>query len=116
MAIDPTQLELVIVESPYAGDVEVHVEYARRAMADSLKRGEAPFLSHLLYTQVLDDGDVNQRAHGIAAGFAWGLAASHRVFYVDYGWSMGMRAGRDQAAKMAQSTDIRRIGKNHHGR
>ena len=46
-------MRFVIVESPYAGDVAANVEYARAAVADCLRRGEAPFASHLLYT--LDD-------------------------------------------------------------
>jgi hypothetical protein len=31
-------MRLVIVESPYAGDVEANTEYARRCVRDSLKR------------------------------------------------------------------------------
>ena len=38
---------------------------ARRAMLDCLKRGEAPFASHLLYTQALDDSDAAHRKLGI---------------------------------------------------
>ena len=65
-------MRLVIVESPYAGDVEENVRYARACLADCLARGEAPFASHLLYTQpgVLDDDVPGERALGIAAGFA----------------------------------------------
>ena len=50
-------MRLVIVESPYAGDIETNVKYARRCVKDSLMRGEAPIASHLLYTQegILDD-------------------------------------------------------------
>lgn len=65
-------LRLVIVESPYAGDIEANVAYARRCLRDSLARGEAPIASHLLYTQegVLRDdvpdrvADVNQELSG----------------------------------------------------
>ena len=41
----------VIFESPYAGNVEENVAYARAAVRDSLLRGELPIASHLLYTQ-----------------------------------------------------------------
>lgn len=44
-------MKLVIVESPYAGDVKTNVAYARAAIRDCLMRGEAPYASHLLYTQ-----------------------------------------------------------------
>ena len=40
---------LVVVESPYAGNVASNVQYARRCLADSLWRGEYPIASHLLY-------------------------------------------------------------------
>ncbi len=50
-------LKRVILESPYAGDIERNIAYARAAVNDSLIHGEAPIASHLLYTQdgVLDD-------------------------------------------------------------
>ena len=53
----------VIVESPYAGDVERNERYARACIRDCLLRGEAPFASHLLYTQagVLDDTIKEER-------------------------------------------------------
>ncbi|MEK7414304.1 MAG: hypothetical protein AAB263_13395, partial [Planctomycetota bacterium] len=80
-------MRLVIVESPYAGDVERNVTYARAALADCLARGEAPIASHLLYTQpgVLDDLIPEQRTQGIQAGLAWARVADAAVFYVDHG-------------------------------
>jgi hypothetical protein len=42
------EMRWVILESPYAGDVEANVAYARAAVRDSLMRGEAPIASHLL--------------------------------------------------------------------
>jgi len=89
-------MKLVILESPYAGDVEANVAYARSCLLDSLRRGEAPIASHLLYTQVLDDTDPDERAQGIAAGLAWRTVPGVLpVFYVDRGWSRGMLAARD---------------------
>ena len=44
---------LVIIESPYMGDVQRNIAYAQQCMGDSLKRGEAQFASHLLYTQTV---------------------------------------------------------------
>lgn len=87
----------VIIESPYAAapehDVESNVAYARRCVRDSLARGEAPIASHLLYTQpgVLDDDVPDERTQGIAAGLAWAEAAEAIVFYIDHGWSKGMK-------------------------
>ena len=55
--------KLVYLESPYAGDVEKNIKYARLCMKDSLDRGEYPFASHLLYTQenILNDNDPVER-------------------------------------------------------
>jgi len=85
-------MKRVILESPYAGDVEKNIAYARRCMKDSLDRGEAPFASHLLYTQkgLLDDNNPIERRKGIEAGFAWLKSAQKHVFYIDHGMSRGM--------------------------
>lgn len=91
----PFPWRLVILESPYAGDIERNVAYARAAMRDCLNRGDAPAASHLLYTQpgVLDDGNPAERASGIAAGLAWGKVAEATVVYTDLGHSEGMVQG-----------------------
>jgi hypothetical protein len=83
----------VIIESPYAGDVERNTRYAKACMKDCLERGEAPFASHLLYTQVLDDTDPVEREWGIEAGLIWGACADLTVVYTDLGISGGMRYG-----------------------
>lgn len=106
-----TATRLVIVESAYAGDIERNVAYARAAMADCLKRGEAPIASHLLYTQpgVLDDAVPQERKIGIDAGLAWGRAADGVVFYVDLGWSRGMVEARQRHAREYRPREYRRL-------
>ncbi len=105
-------MKLVIIESPYAGDVELNLVYARRAVADSLARGEAPIASHLLYTQrgILDDTIPEQRAQGIEAGLAWGKHAELTAVYVDRGMSAGMVLGMQRAALEGRPVEVRRIG------
>lgn len=85
-------MKLVIIESPYAGDVEANVAYAQIALQHSLARGEAPIASHLLYPQVLNDEVPEQRTRGVLAGLEWLRAAEMQVFYTDRGWSPGMLA------------------------
>ena len=102
----------VIIESPYAGDVARNVEYARRCMKDSIRRGEAPLVSHLLYTQVLDDTDTAERRDGIECGFAWREGANHTVIYTDYGISYGMQLGIDHATEIRHTMIYRQIGEN----
>lgn len=104
----------VILESHYAGDVARNLTYARRALRDSLLRGEAPLASHLLYTQegVLDDTVPEERKRGIEAGFAWRADAKKTVVYLDYGMSKGMEVGIDDARKRGIECEYRVIGKN----
>lgn len=85
----PTMLR-VMIESPFAGDVEGNTDYARRAMRDSLARGEAPFAPHLTYTQVLDDTIEHERRLGIEAGYAWAKTCDLVAFYIDRGFSAGV--------------------------
>lgn len=85
-------MKRVVVESPYAGDVQANLAYAIRAVRDSLNLGEAPFASHLLYTQpgLLDDNMPEERRQGLASGHAWTCVAHLSAFYTDRGWSPGM--------------------------
>lgn len=106
-------MKLVIIESPFFGEIERNIIYAQRAMADSLKRGEVPFLSHLLYTQVLDDTDPIQRQDGIQAGLEWGKNAEMTIVYNDYGISPGMEYGIDMAKSDNRQIIYRKIGKNN---
>lgn len=96
----------VIVESPYAGDIERNMRYLRACLADCLRRGEAPFASHAIYTQpgVLDDTDPKQRAYGITAGCAWRVMADATVVYIDLGVSQGMIEGI-RHAELCQKND-----------
>jgi hypothetical protein len=100
-------VRLVIVESPYAGDVERNTRYLRACLADCLRRGEAPFASHAIYTQpgVLDDSDPEERKLGIEAGHAWRAMAEATVVYTDLGVSRGMVDGLKHAQKLVTGGD-----------
>lgn len=102
---------LVILESPYAGDVDANVQYARECVKDSLQRGEAPLASHLLYTQpsILDDNVQWERELGIAAGLAWLKVAQASVVYTDRGISGGMRQGILAAEEAGLPVEYRRL-------
>jgi len=80
----------VVIESPYAGDIDKNLNYARACMKDSLNRGEYPLASHLLYTQMLDDRIKEERELGMRAGLVWALKSDKAVFYADLGYSKGM--------------------------
>lgn len=101
----------VIVESPYAGDVERNERYARACMRDCLQRGEAPYASHLLYTQpgVLRDDVPDERKLGIYAGFAFRPLTAKSVFYTDLGFSVGMQYGLAHANDIGHPVEYRTL-------
>ena len=105
----------VIIESPFAGATEAetaaNVAYARERMRDSLDRGEAPFASHLLLTQVLDDTIPEQRERGIEAGLAWGAVAELSAVYTDRGISPGMALGIARAEREGRRVIYRSLRK-----
>jgi hypothetical protein len=103
----------VIIESPYAGDTERNIEYAKRCVLDSLSRGEAPIASHLLFPQpgVLLDDDPAQRAQGVAAGHAWIPVAHLVAVYIDQGISHGMNDGIREADRHGVRVEYRTLNK-----
>lgn len=109
----------VIVESPLRGtgadereiamSYHKNVSYALAAMIDSLHHGEAPFLGHLLYPQVLSDSIPHQRATGISAHMSWIAGAEAMVLYTDLGVSEGMASARVLAEKLGLPIEYRRL-------
>lgn len=104
-------MDLVVIESPYAGDVSKNVEYAKACVNDCLKKGEAPYASHLFFTQegILDDLIPEERKLGIDAGLAWGRAAKRSVVYLDRGISGGMVYGIHAAVSAGRKIVVRRL-------
>lgn len=94
----------IIIESPFAGDIDANVFYARQCVRDAVLRGEAPIASHLLFTQpgILRDDVPDERKLGIAAGLAWLVHADAMVLYTDRGISPGMQ----DAMRLAQRTGV----------
>lgn len=105
-------MKLVIIESPYAGNVDRNLRYLRACLKDSLQRGESPYASHGLLTQpgVLDDNDTNERALGIKAGYEWYRVADAAVFYCDLGWSPGMKLSAEHVKYNAIPFEFRELG------
>ncbi len=103
----------VVVESPFRGNRELHVSYAKEALLDSLRRGEAPLASHLLYPQVLDDDVADERRQGIAGGHAWIPHADALAVYHDHGVSNGMQRGISVARLHGIPIEMRRLTEEH---
>jgi hypothetical protein len=104
-------MDKVIVESPYKGDVALNKRYLRMVMLDCLRRNEAPFASHGLYTQVgvLDDDNPEDRELGISAGLLWGECADKTVVYTDLGVTAGMDEGISHAKECNREIEYREL-------
>lgn len=108
-----SRFSLVIIESPFAHEKQFarNIAYTRACVRDCLLKGEAPFASHLLYTQegILNDLDPAERVLGIDAGLHWGTAASKSVVYVDLGISVGMKEGILRAQNENRAVEYRHL-------
>ena len=102
----------VVLESPYAGEVDFNVEYARACVRDAVMRGEAPLASHLLYTQpdILRDDVPAERDLGITCGHVWIPFAEAVVVYTDRGISSGMLSGMNAAYRCGVPVETRQLG------
>lgn len=61
-------MKLVYICSPYAGDIESNVRFAKAACRYTMEQGCAPVAVHLMYPQILDDNIPAQRETGIRMG------------------------------------------------
>lgn len=104
-------MKRVVIESPFAGNVELNLRYLRLCMHECITNDEAPFASHALYTQpgVLDDDIPVQRELGIVAGFAWRDVADLTVVYTDLGITKGMQYGIDDANRKGRPVEYRQL-------
>ena len=109
----------VIIESPYKGfDLLDNIDYARQCMWHSLLQGESPFVSHLLYTQVLDDNIPEQREMGMTLARYWDCVADLCAVYTDRGISWGMEQGIEYANSIGLKVEERSLddGENNTGK
>lgn len=108
--------KFVIVESPFRGldhaERVRNVRYACQCLRDSIDRGEIPFLSHLLYPQVLDEDVITQRKIGIDLNLILiQLKADLVAVYEDLGISNGMHEAIERATKHKVAIQYRKLGK-----
>ncbi len=108
-----TDKPFTVIESPFsAPDVDGivrNVQYAILAVRDSLNRDEAPYASHLFYTQMLDDNNTDERHLGIDAGLTICHHAEQTAIYADYGVSRGMEYGIKTAESAGRAIVERRL-------
>ncbi len=99
----------VVVESPLSGDFEKNSLYTKLACIDCIRRGEAPYASHIFLTLFLDDTNPEQRSLGMKTGFIWAQCCTKRVVYQDLGISKGMQEGIDHGNRFFQEIEYRNL-------
>lgn len=106
-------MKLVIIESPYFNKnnkiLNLNIKYARECMKECLYNDEAPYLSHLLYTQILDDNIIEERTFGINAGFEFRKQINTTIVYTDLGITDGMYLGILNALKNKNKIEYRSL-------
>ena len=94
-----TESRLVYIASPYAGDVERNVAFAKEACRYAAAQGCTPVAVHLLYPQFLDDGVPQEREAGLRMGRRV-LAACDEFWLCGEKLSAGMRAEKVEAERL----------------
>jgi len=89
-------MKLVYICSPYAGDTETNVQFARGACLYVSKQGCAPVAVHLLYPQILNDDIPAQRELGIQMGLRM-LASCDEL------WICGSRISHGMSCEIAEA-------------
>lgn len=88
--------KLMYIASPYAGDVEKNVAFAKDACHYAMKHSCTPMAVHLLYPQFLDDNNPQERAAGLAMG--------HQVLSVcDELWVCGDRISSGMESEIQEA-------------
>jgi len=114
----PQTPQPVIIESPYSGDIEKNVSYAWECLNDSyFRHNEAPIATHLLWTKLSTDciekehipDDKEGRKRAMTKCRELRKKINKVIFYVDRGWSGGMKLALEECKEDSIPYEIRRI-------
>lgn len=89
-------MKLVYICSPYAGDIESNIRFAKAACRYAAEQGCAPVAVHLMYPQILDDAVPAQRETGIRMGLRV-LASCDEL------WICGSRISHGMSCEIAET-------------
>lgn len=102
-----TSKPFTVIETPFSAPtidgLVRNVQYTMLAVRDSLNRGEAPYASHLFFTQMLDDNNAEERQLGMDAGLTICHHAEQTAVYTDFGTSRGMEYGIEAARRAGRA-------------
>ena len=89
----------VYIVSRYAGDVDNNISNAIRYCRFAIEKKKIPIASHLLYPQMLDDDNPDERELGTVFGFVL-LSMCDEVWVFGKEISSGMQAEIDEARRL----------------
>ena len=105
-------MKLIYVASPYAGDIEQNTAFARKACRHVMNEGHAFFAPHLLYPQLLDDSNPQERQAGLDMGLAMLPRCDELWCYGDR-ISYGMHLEIEEAVRIG--IPVRRVMEQENG-
>lgn len=92
-------MKLVYICSPYAGDIENNVKFAKAACRYAADQGCAPVAVHLLYPQILCDTVPAEREVGIRMGLRV-LTSCEELWCCGEHISLGMSCEISEAGRL----------------
>ena len=105
-------MKLIYVASPYAGDIEQNTAFARKACRHVMNEGHAFFAPHLLYPQLLNDSNPQERQAGLDMGLAMLPRCDELWCYGDR-ISYGMHLEIEEAVRIG--IPVRRVMEQENG-
>ena len=96
---------LVYICSPYRGETERNIEYAKELTRKVLEYGYAPITPHLYLTQALDDENPKERELGLMAG----QELLKHCEYILIGSRYGISDGMQQEIILACETGVKEL-------
>ena len=105
-------MKLIYVASPYAGDIEQNTEFTRKACRHVMNEGHAFFAPHLLYPQLLEDSNPQERQLGLDMGLAMLPRCDELWCYGDH-ISLGMHLEIEEAVRIG--IPVRRVMEQENG-
>lgn len=83
----------VVIESPYAGEIDKNQAYLRDMIEGVIRGGGYPLATHAWLPGVLDDNKEEERRKGMLVHLNWLEVADVVVVGTDLGISRGMELG-----------------------
>ncbi len=86
-----SHIKKVFICSRYAGDIELNIKIAKALCKKAISNGYAPFAPHLMYPQILNDYELEERLTGIKYGQEFLKVCDEVWVYDKDGISEGMK-------------------------